>query len=719
MKSNWNRSYFFLVILGFSLSTHAYSPSDGGLGGLQESGTGKLLGLEHAIKLSTSEDGDEAPSILDHVTLPTRSSCSAPDNIENKAQFCEVALAEAKANAEQFAQERAQDEAEKIAVEKMKEKKSVCDYRVGQFKNNCVSVELQGVKAEGISGCADMLPLITSAKETNSGLLDGCRTLFETLKEPCTTPAVGEVRAQSVSESGRSSNGYAQATAYNPKLASFPIQPEEDMVAQYQNMLANFNKLESMINAQVADLDRATTQTQECVASGIAGKTGDISGVSGQQMSYTEDAVDLGLETSGNNVGLQYFSRRAAEADAAAAWEEQRQREADIASGKLAAPTTVSDATPDYISTYRPSNYEAAGTPEFYQSAYRSPVPVDPGGGGTVTDLLGGQEPPVTLPITMDSVPIPRPRPANLETSPRTTPTTTRTATNPTQPQTSTPTSQNKASDKYLDNTNAYGGGTTPNAGGGLNPSQMLAQLGQNATASEKVGQYNGVDYSGNSYYGNANGRYSGSTDNYATTSGGGNLAGNTKGFVRENAAIPTGARNGFNTANMYKTAGNFRGGSGSSYTGFQGAPTNTDGSGAGSPEGKAGSAKDSKFKKGGNKQVFSSKTEGGQGGGSSFSSDSRILSENTSRSPASNVEDKYKNAKKRGEGFDPSKYEPRDLAARKAYERVTGRHVAGRRSNGLPWPRDIRQCKRPDSCKDVFGHMSDQFRVQFLMNGI
>ena len=611
----------------------------------------------------------------------------------------------------------AKREAEKKAVEEMKRKKSICEYRVGQFKRECVSVDVPGVESEGVNSCEGMLPLIASAKNTNQGLLDGCRTLFDTLKEPCTTPAVGEVRAQSI-DSGLvfSSNGAASATAHNPSLVSFPIQPEEDMVAQYQNMLANFNKLESMIGAQIAGLDQQTVQVKECVASGIAGKTSDISAVSGQQMSYTEDAVDLGLETSGNDVGLQYFSRQAAEADAAAAWEAQRQRDADIASGKITAPTVASDATPDYISTYRPTNYEAAGTPEFYKSDYRSAVQVDPGGGGSVTDLLGAQttREVINLPETINSVPIPRPRPANL-----TTPTTT-TATTPKTPQqqnTTPTTQQSKASDKYLDNTNAYGSGSTPNAAGGLNPSQMMAQLGQNG-ASEKVGQYNGVDYSGNSFYGNANGRYRGNIDNYAATSGGNNLASSTKGFVRENTGTPTGgARNGFN-ANMYKTLGNPSGG-GSSYAGFQGMPTNTEGSGAASPEGKAGSAKDSKYKKSGNRQVYSSKTEGAQGGSPAFNTENRILSSNVSRSPASNVEDKFKTAKKRGEGFDPSKYEPRDLAARKAYERVTGRHVAGRQSNGLPWPRDIRQCKRPDSCKDVFGHMSDQFRLQLLTNGI
>lgn len=646
-----------------------------------------------------------APKIPLHSIMGDSVHCFIDQAEENRVQKCEAATQNAIERAKQLATDAAITKANDEAVEEMsKSLRPTCERHVENYKTECVNQQLAGISSDlNVNSCTEILPHVDEARTSNTDMLNRCGDLADLVHEWCTKKAVGFVPANSIRESSYSEDSLAKGTSSNPEDITREIAPETPMVEAYENTIANYNILKDKITGQIASLDQARTEIVACEKEQVA-----VS-VESQTVEYTDDRVESGVESSVQDVRLARFSQKAAEADAAGLYLESKNR--TTADGR----PIQSDLIPGM------ETYSGAVT-----SDYGTTVRVVPtsSGAGDVTSMLDG--------ITsvegnrerrMVEVPMPRLRPAindkpaestagkNAGTGGKNQPSAT-TSSNNTSP-TTTSNNNTDPTQQYLNNSNAYGGGTA--AGSGFNPSQLLSMGGQ-ANVNEKLGQYNGVDYSGNSFYGNTNGRYNANTV--------GNYSGSK---ASERRGVGSSKADGFvrNANSANNGSGSALGYNGFSNTGSAGGRTGGYGVAQRLPEQNAGVvSQDKKAKntknvrtKTGNKQVYSNRSEGGAKGQPAPAT--RILSSQNSRVPASHVVEKFKQAQKRGEKFDPSKYEPTTLAERKAYERVTGRHLAGRKSNGMPWPNDIRQCKRPDSCKDVFGHVSDQFRLQFLVNGI
>lgn len=707
----------FLSVLGFNCVVHAYAPPTG----LEDSANSKMEGLRSGVLGITLDHQTTNSAVFEQMTsLMDRAYCHIQDP-EERAQHCPAAMEEAKEKARNRAQEDAQAQAEKQAVQDMKPKRIQCERLADVYMQACVNTELPGLEKAEIGSCEDIIPHVVKAKGLNSDLRAECKSALDAMKDPCTEPVVAEIPAGRVSAEAVVS-GLAEAKASNPNAAVFNLPAEEGMVSKYQNMLANYESLDVNVNTQIAELSNLEVKANEC-------KTGQISttasNLASRKVEYTDEEKQLGLETSRDDVNLIYASAKAAEADAAGLWQEEKRR---AATGQT--PTVMSDV-PTY-QVYQSALNEHSGTTQYYterRETRRATVSQSGDdfasilGGGGRNDNSGGASG-----GTINNVPMPRLRPeqannrrSEVDTKSTGTSTTTTSNTNARNPQTNNNTQSantNSPTQDYLNNTNAYGGGVSSGGAGGFNPASLLSAMG--SKANEKVGQFNGVDYTGNSFYANANGRYrsnDGSYNNLSSKTKGGNLRAGSGGL---SGSMQDGLNQSGGVPQVNWGTGAQAGGHGSS-SGGRGFFIGQTGGQQGQQAAPAKEKQDrgAKAKTGGNKQLYSNKNSN-SGGASANSSGGRIFasSNSNSRSPAS-IKEEFKKAQKLGYKFDPSRYEPTDFANRKAYERVTGRHVAGHRGDGVRWPKDIRQCKRPDSCKDVFSHMSDQFRVQFLPSGI
>lgn len=680
----------FLIVFGFQGTNAARYEGD-----IESS---RLSGIGNDITGIRSALGNSAmPTIPMSAIMGDRVSCMIDSNVEGRAQKCEIATQDATQRAQEFATAEAVDKADALAVEEMKGLRAICDRAASSYRNSCVNKDLSGMTNPDINSCEDILPIVASTKNMNSELLNSCADFASAVEEACTRSAVGTVPANSISSEGRSSDGWATATSSNPEEVVREIRPEIPMVEAYENTLANYEALRNAVESQIADLTRVEVQANECRNENI------FANVESQRVEYTEDTVDSGVEASVNDVALARFSQKAAEADAAGAYMESRQN----TSGGVPVRSDISPEVQTYISS----------SPD-YGTTTR--VASTSGSGGDINSILGNGGGSVDLPVTS---PRPRPRPDRIGDN-TTTPASSdngakvssKEAAKPTKNNTSATTAannsnnssgtnNNNATNNYLNNTQGYGGG---NAGGssGFDPSSLLGGLGGQPNASEKMGQYNGIDYSGNTFYSNSNGRYtnnnggSKSSSRTKSSNGGGNFA--------SPSAMKAGANDQPSNYGGQGSAGSWAGGGYNSNGSFGAFGSGSGGSNSNDQDAGRNSKKHA-TKKSGSKQVFSSKNESTSGGATRIFASAKTAD----RVPAS-IES-FKKAKENGAQFDPTKYEPTTAASRKAYERATGRHIGGRRAHGGGnWPADIRQCEGQNNCTTVFNHMSDQFRIQF-----